>query len=396
MKKSAMALAILLTICWKAAWANDHVGSEWVMKVPYACMTILDTTPPVVKSINVTQRLVSEPIKVAYDFTADNLSGVERVSLLVRVLPTGDWIDTGVSSTEEFDLLSYLPGVEMWGKELAFAVQALDRCGNLSMILEDRPTGWFSFPSSDKSMVMAIKVPFRRQLSEYLWAGPANDGLIGLVGLGGPHGWGLGSTDIIPFTGLPIIGLPTALDDQDAFRGTPFIGDVGSRISYFNLGPAENPIWDFWFGANNHLVSDDGLSGSVISFGLDDYESLPEPQADFFLDQAGRLKLRVNPHSRYLGFAFFGLEDQSQIKDIGVIHYYLDGGEPWSYIEKISFEDWPVSLPVDHYRLPDVRVVLVAITQDGTVHWANISAWRCTFNGKAVSHADNTWRFTLP
>ena len=385
-------MTALTALCFSLLASADSPA----LKVPYACSVIFDQTPPEVKSINVTQRSDSEPIKASYDFASDNLSGIARVSLLVRTLPTGSWTDTGVGSDQDSDLLSYRPGPEMKGKNLAFATQVLDKAGNLSTILDDRPTGWFNFPAQDNSLSVTIKAPFKRQLSEYLWNGPSSDQLITVVGLGGPHGWGISSTDIVYFYGLPVIGLPTALDRQNSFRGTPFVAFGNSQVAYCNLGPSNNPIWDFWFGGNNHLISDDGFGNSVIDFNLDDYQALPRPQADFSWDATNGLKLKINPHSRHLNFAFFGLDDPSQIKSVGVVHYYTSGGAPWSYLEQISFEDWPTTLPLTRFRQSTVRVALVATTTSGSVCYANIDMWQCTLNGKPLSTTDNAWQFTLP
>lgn len=97
--------------------------------------------------------------------------------------------------------------------------------------------------------------------------------------------------------------------------------------------------------------------------------------------------------------AFFGLNQVSEIKQIGVYHHYLCGDEPWSASETINFSTPVTEMIIALFRPPTVRVSFIAETDQGMI-WADINKWSANYEGEPLTPQEHdleqwAWQFDL-
>ena len=361
---------------------------------------VKDTTPPTTigNPIAVSGTIGTSPIKIYYGTITDNLSGLATVKLYVRIMGATTWTNTNLSATASSGVFTYTPTGAFANKKLEFSIRAQDKAGNWTGYIVEKPTGWFSYPDQNFDLQVYIKLPFCRNLYEYLIKPNSltADSQIKQIGVGGPNGWGLNSTDLVSFLDLPVGNLWTNLDNANGFRGNPFVVSATNQVSYLNLGPNTNPNWIFWFGANNNLIKPDGSGGNIIDFNLTDYIASPLPEISFTTGANGlRVNINSNVQPADLPRLFYNLVDGTQIDGIGLLHYYLTGGAPWSDYEEVAFFGWPTQFEVKAYQGQTVRFVLVALYQ-GKIYFANTGFWTATIDNSPVSITDGAWQFNLP
>jgi len=379
------------------------VGLDWRIKVPNAGAVIVDNSPPQVKAASVMSddRTSLIGYSQAQDAPSGSLiegSGLETVRLWVK--PAGEvWQPTSQEIAASSGVFQFVLPVENW--EYDFAVQSRDKAGNHSSLVTpeaNKPRGRFLYPDDSGQLRLILELPPDRQVAEFLV--PGFDFLlyetIYEVGVGGPHGWGEDSADIYPFEGLLITNLVTGFDANYHFRGTPFVITNLARVVYFNLGPPDNPDWEFSFGANRQLIKDDGSGNSIIEFSLADYQA-PMAQLRF-----GSWSTVTGPQPYAVIDAddwdmrglFWGLEEQTQISQLGVIHYYPQA--PWIVEEEpIEFKGWPAYLELKQYS-PRARLTIVAIDQAGNYCYINTDVWQAFEEEREIIANNGAWEFVIP
>ncbi len=381
------------------------------IKIPNACASVFDDVAPTLKSVKVSETASSSLISYtsAVDVSTPELiggSGLKSVWLWLKKSTDNVWRKTGTD-------LAVVNGTFQYNRtdpltvRYSFAVQSEDMAGNRSPLiipLALKPQIWFFVPDELGKMRVVIQLPAGKKLSDYLVLGfsLSTGETITKVGIGGPHGWGLSSTDLVAYRLLPIIDLYSGFDGNNRFRGTPFIVTSLGRVAYFNLGASNNPVWEMSFGDNPNLVFPDGSGGTIIDFYQNEYIQLPTPTIVFnwrwdLIGSRYDISAIVDVVGRDIRDLFYGLSEQSQIKSITIEHYYLTGLAPKIDREVgCTFKDyWPVEIIIDKSRLPTFRGTIVAIDSANQSHYADVSQWLVYVNGQPTLPRNGAWEFQV-